>query len=327
LIKPLRWLLQSTLATLASLSMGLLLPLSAHAAAPMVKTQAPGFYRLMLGDFEITALSDGTVKLPMDKLLHHAAPGEVQKDLANAFLGTPVETSVNAFLVNTGAKLVLIDTGAAGLFGPTLGQLVTNLKAAGYTPDQVDEVYITHMHADHVGGLSRDGQRVFVNATVRADQHDAGYWLSPAHMADAPPDAQGGFKNAMASFKPYIDAGKFKPFDGATELVPGIRVEPTPGHTPGHSSFVVESQGQRLYVVGDLIHVGAVQFSDPAVTIQFDSNEPMAATERKKIFDTVSRQGALIAAAHLAFPGLGHLRQSGNGYNWVPLNYSASVEP
>ena len=107
----------------------------AHAAAPLVGTQAPGYYRMMLGDFEITALSDGTVELPVDKLLTGAKPGQVQKALQRSYLSAPLETSVNGYLVNTGAKLVLIDTGAAGLFGPTLGKLLANLKASGYQPE------------------------------------------------------------------------------------------------------------------------------------------------------------------------------------------------
>ncbi len=107
----------------------------AKAAGPQIKTQAPGYYRMMLGDFEITALSDGTVELPVDKLLTGAKPGQVQKALQRSYLSAPLETSVNGYLVNTGAKLVLIDTGAAGLFGPTLGKLLANLKASGYQPE------------------------------------------------------------------------------------------------------------------------------------------------------------------------------------------------
>lgn len=128
------------------LGMAFALTLPALAAAPQQKSQAPGYYRLALGAFEVTALNDGTVDLPVDKLLTGAKPGQVEKALGHAYLKSPLETSVNAFLVNTGTKLVLIDTGAAGLFGPTLGRLLANLKAAGYTPEQVDEIYITHFH-------------------------------------------------------------------------------------------------------------------------------------------------------------------------------------
>jgi len=161
--------------------------------APMVKTQAPGYYRTMLGDFEVTAISDGTVKLPMIKLLTNTKPEAVAKALKAGFLKEQVETSVNAYLINTGSKLVLIDTGAAGLFGPTLGNFLVNLQAAGYKPEQIDEVYITHMHADHAGGLMDKTALAFPNATLRIDKADTDYWLSEANMKAAPEGAKSFF--------------------------------------------------------------------------------------------------------------------------------------
>jgi len=178
---------------------------AAFAAAPLGKTQAPGFYRTMVGDIEVTVLSDGTVDLPMDKLLHEK-PAKVQGALAKHFLKVPVETSVNTFLINTGAKLVLVDTGAGTLFGPTLGKLLTSLKAAGYQPEQVDEIYITHMHPDHVGGLGSAEKAAFPNAVVRADKHDADFWLSKAQLDAAPQDKKGYFQGAQASLAAYAGA-------------------------------------------------------------------------------------------------------------------------
>lgn len=294
----------------------------AHAAAPQVKTQAPGFYRLMLGNFEVTALSDGTVALPVDKLLTGTTAAKTQKTLARSFLKAPLDTSVNGYLVNTGTKLVLIDTGAAGLFGPTLGNLITNLKAAGYQPEQVDEIYITHMHADHVGGLMAADKLAFPNAIVRADKHDADFWLSQANLDKAPADAKGFFQGAMASLNPYVAAGKFKAFDGDTELVPGIKAVATRGHTPGHSIYKVESQGQTLVLWGDLMHVAAVQFPEPGVTIQFDTDSKAAAVQRKRAYAEAAKNGYLVGSAHISFPGLGHLRVQGKGYEWVPVNYN-----
>ena len=294
---------------------------AAHAAAPQVKTQAPGYFRVMLGDFEVTALSDGTVALPVDKLLTGTTAPKTAKALARSFLKAPLDTSVNAYLINTGSKLVLVDTGAAKLFGPTLGNLADSLKAAGYQPEQVDEVFITHMHADHVGGLMNGDKLAFPNATVRADQHDADFWLSQANLDKAPADAKGFFQGAMASLNPYVAAGKFKPFNGDTELVPGVRALATPGHTPGHSVYVVESQGQKLVLWGDLMHVAAVQFADPSVTIQFDTDSKSAARQRKRAYADAAKQGYLVGSAHLSFPGLGHLRTQGKGYEWVPVNY------
>ena len=317
--------LRSTLAatlTAITLATTLLFAGAAQAEAPMVKTAAPGFFRMMLGDFEVTALSDGTVALPVDKILTNTTPGKVDQALAKSFLKAPVETSVNGYLINTGSKLVLVDTGAAGLFGPTLGNLVANLKAAGYQPEQVDAVLITHMHADHVGGLMAGDKLVFPNATVHADQHDADFWLSQANLDKAPKEAKGFFQGAMASLNPYVAAGKFKPFDGNTDLVPGIKAQAARGHTPGHSTYVVESKGQKLVLWGDLMHVAAVQFANPAVTIQFDTDSKAAAAQRKKAYAEAAKQGYWVAAAHLSFPGIGHLRIEGKAYSFVPANYS-----
>ena len=292
------------------------------AAAPPARGQAPGYYRMMLGDFEVTALSDGTVPLEVKKLLTNTTPQRVDQLLKRAFLADPVETSVNAYLVNTGSKLVLIDSGAGNLFGPTLGNLVNNLKAAGYQPEQVDEIYITHMHADHVGGLMAGDKLAFPNAIVRADKRDAEYWLSQANLDAAPEGSKDFFKGAMLSLNPYVAAGKFKPFDGNGELVPGISSVATYGHTKGHTMYVVESKGQKMAVLGDLMHVAAVQFPQPAVTIQFDTDSKAAASQRKKVYADGAKQGFWLAVAHLPFPGVGHIRPEGSGYLFVPANYS-----
>ena len=294
---------------------------AAHAAAPMTKTQAPGFYRMAVGDFEVTVLSDGTIDLPMDKLLHQK-PEKSTKTLEHNFLKSPVETSVNGFLVNTGSKLVLIDTGAGGLFGPTLGNLLTSLKAAGYQPEQVDEIYITHLHGDHVGGLGVLDKPAFPNAVVRMDKHDADYFLSKTNLDKASAEAKGNFQGPINAVSGY--AGKVKPFEGNTELVPGVRSTSSYGHTPGHTTYVVESKGQKLVLIGDLMHNAAVQFPDPGVTIQFDSDSKAALAQRKAAFAEAAKQGYWMGAAHLPFPGVGHLRSEGKGYKFFPVNYSAN---
>lgn len=296
----------------------------AQAAAPMAKFQAPGFYRMMLGAFEVTALSDGTVGLHVDELLTNTTPKHVATALTRSFLSIPVETSVNAYLINTGDKLVLIDAGAGTLFGPTLGKLPASIKAAGYSPDQVDEIYLTHMHPDHVGGLMAGDKQAFPNATVRADQREADYWLSEANMEKAPEASKNFYKGAMASLKPYEAAGKLKPFSGDSDLVPGIRTLAAYGHTAGHHVYVVESQGQKLVLWGDLMHVAAVQFANPSVTIKFDTDSKAAALQRKKAFADAAKHGYWVAAAHLPFPGIGHIRPEAKGYVWVPANYSAT---
>lgn len=295
-------------------------PLPVRAEAPMVHKAAPGYYRFMLGDFQVTALSDGTGTLPADKLLNGMAPASIDRILAAHFESSPVTTSVNAFLVNTGHKLVLIDTGNGP--GSSAGRVMANLEASGYRPEQVDDVLITHMHPDHVGGLVADGHRAFPNATVWVNRKDADYWLSPAQMNKAADNRKGTFRAAMAAFKPYRKAGQFHTFTGSRQLLPGIRSLPEPGHTPGHTGYLVTSQGHTMLAWGDIIHVQAVQFRHPSVTITYDSNQPEARATRMRILARAASKRYIIAGAHLAFPGLGHVRKAARGYTWIPLNYS-----
>ncbi|NVM88827.1 glyoxylase-like metal-dependent hydrolase (beta-lactamase superfamily II) [Variovorax sp. SG517] len=317
---PARWLRQGIAAMAGSLLM-LLFSSTALAGAPQVKTQAPGFYRMMLGDFEVTALFDGTLDLEPKKLLTNTTQEQVGKLLDRGFEKDAVPTSVNGYLINTGSKLVLVDTGAGGLFGPTLGNLQANLKAAGYQPEQVDDVLITHMHGDHVGGLVQDGKLVFPNATIHAGQEDADFWLNKANLEKASAEMKGFFQGAMASLNPYVEAGKFKGMKGGTELAPGIKAVPAHGHTPGHNIYVVESKGQKLVLWGDLMHVAAVQFAQPQITISFDVDSKPAAAERKKAYADAAKGRYLVGSAHLPFPGLGHVRAEGKGYVWVPVDY------
>ncbi len=294
---------------------------TALAAAPMAKTPAPGYFRLMLGAFEVTPVIDGTVDLQVEKLLAQPVAA-TNHALSKVFLMTPLETSVNAFVVNTGTKLILIDAGAGSLFGPTLGKLVANLKASGYEPSQIDDIFITHLHPDHVGGITANGELVFPNALVHVDQHDVDYWLSKENLDKAPADQKGMFQGAMASLNPYISAKKLVPFNGNTEFMPGVRAHSSYGHTVGHTVYEVESKEQKLIFIGDLIHVGGVQFAHPEVTIEFDTNQKEAAAARDRVFNEAAKDGVLIGAAHIQFPGLGHLQKDKKGFEWVPVNFT-----
>ncbi|MFM8820965.1 MAG: MBL fold metallo-hydrolase [Phenylobacterium sp.] len=300
----------------------LFMPVTVQAAAPMAKTNPPGFYRVMLGRFEVTALSDGTAPgFNLQQLLTNTSSKAITTALERESLSDPVEGSVNAFLINTGSRLVLVDAGAGKLFGPTLGRLQDSLRASGYRPEQVDDIIIAHLHPDHAGGLASAGQAVFPNAQLHIDQREAAYWLSPANLNAAPPANKDFFKGAMSSVEPYVRAGRLKTFDDGAEITPGVRVRSAPGHTIGHSLVVVESEGRKLLLWGDLVHAAALQFSRPEVTIAYDTGSAEAAAQRWKIFEEAAREGYLVGAAHVSFPGLGHVSPEGPAYRWTPAPY------
>jgi glyoxylase-like metal-dependent hydrolase (beta-lactamase superfamily II) len=319
-------LLRVLLAALALSGTSTLLTAPAYAEAPMAKTQVPGYYRIMVGSIEVTALLDGVMQLDKS-LLQHAEDKELNRALDRMFVGNPkMTTAVNAYLINTGKNLVLVDAGAAGLFGPTLGNLVQNLKAAGYSPEQVDRIVITHLHADHVGGINdQAGKPIFPNATVSVSQAENDFWLSKDIAAKASPAMQGFFQMAQASAAPYQTSGQWKPIpgDGTGEIVPGITAVNASGHTPGHRIYIVESQGQKLVITGDMLHAHAIQFSNPGVAIQFDADQKKAIAMRRDILKRVANEKSFMSGAHLPFPGIGHVVPEGKGsYRWVPVEFN-----
>ncbi|MBI2309136.1 MAG: MBL fold metallo-hydrolase [Rhodocyclales bacterium] len=315
---PLRSLLRLALYALFALS-----PL-AHAEAPAIQTQVPGYYRHQLGQFEITALFDGAIELDA-KLLKNATPTDLRRLLARMFVGDPkMQTAVNAYLINTGKHLVLVDTGAAKLFGPSLGYVLQNMKAAGYDPAQVDTVVVTHLHGDHMGGLNdAGGKPVFPKARVMVPRGDHDFWLSQETAEKAPEGMKPFFKMARDTAAPYQTAGQWQTFADGAELVPGVRAVKANGHTPGHTAYAVESAGQKLLIWGDLVHAHAVQFAKPGVSIEFDVDQKQAIATRRAIMKAMATSKTLVAGMHLPFPGIGHVRAEGGGrYAWVPIEFS-----
>ena len=301
----------------------------AQAEAPKVQTQVPGYYWMMLGQFEITALYDGALDLDT-KLLRNTTPTELNRLLARMFVGNPkMQTAVNAYLINTGKNLVLVDTGAAKLFGPSLGFILQNMKAAGYDPAQVDTVIITHLHPDHIGGLEdADGKLLFPKARIMVSKEDNDFWLSQKEADSAPDRIKPFFKMAHDIAAPYLKLGQWQAFTEGSVLVPGIQAVKANGHTPGHTAFAVESAGQKLLIWGDLVHAHAVQFARPGVSIEFDIDQKQAIATRKSIFKTMAISKSLVAGMHLPFPGIGHVRWDGKeSYSWVPIEFAPLPKP
>lgn len=301
------------------------LPTTAQAETPPQRLpQVPGYYRMVLGDFEVTALYDGHLGIA-PKLLMGASKHTIQKLLSRHFMPTTgsVQTAVNAFLVDMESKLVLIDTGAGTCFGPTSGRVPANLRKAGYTRAQVDAVLLTHLHPDHACGLvTPAGDMAFPNAEVWVSESEADYWLSDKVEAKAPDNARPLFDMAQASVAPYVDADQFNTFVASKQLMPDISVIAAPGHTPGHTAYLVDGGAAHdLLIWGDIVHNFAVQFPHPEVAITFDTDSSQAIKTRKRLFSRAARQELWVAGAHLPFPGLGHVRADGDGYAWVPIRY------
>jgi glyoxylase-like metal-dependent hydrolase (beta-lactamase superfamily II) len=221
--------------------------------------------------------------------------------------------------VNTGERLYLVDAGTAPGFAPGLALLPEALAAAGLNPARVDMVVLTHLHVDHAGGLVRDGEPMFPNAQVVVADAEAAFWLDEAREAQAPDDAKPYFAIAQASLAPYGDrVTRLSP--GAAGAVPGLEVTPLPGHTPGHTGYVVGEGADRLWLWGDVVHAASLQFARPDATLAFDVDPAGAAGSRRLALDRAAGDRLLVAGAHLPFPGLGHVARGpgGDGYRFVP---------
>lgn len=296
---------------------------SIPAQTPMVKTQVPGYFRMMVGEYEVTALCDGSIELG-SKILHNAPEEEINALLKQVFSNPEkIHTSVNAFLVNTGKKLVLIDAGTGKIYGPGLGSVIPNLIASGYRPEEVDAIFLTHLHGDHIGGLAEaDGKAAFPNAVVYLSKEENDFWLSDNAAANAPERMKTGIQMAARIAAPYISAGKWKPLEKGQQPISGIKAISTKGHTGGHTSYEITSGSESLLVIGDLIHVKDVQLKKPEISIDFDSDQKQAVETRIDLFKDLSEKGEYIAGAHLPFPGIGRLGSDGaKGFIWVPVNY------
>lgn len=290
----------------------------AQADAPFVKTQAPAFYRLMIGKFEVTALLDENSAWPesVDVLFPSLSKEQKQELRAKTQLQPQNDFSTIAYLVNTGEKLILIDTGGRGLT-PTYGEIFKNMKAAGYRPEQVDDIYITHMHGDHMGGLSENGKRSFPNASVHIDEHELAQWQKQSLKGSA------AAKNVLTSLQPYIDAKKYVAFEGDTVFFPGFRAIESHGHTDGHSFYAIESEGKKMVFWGDFVVNDKVQFELPDVIPPGESDPSKGIAMRKKHFTEAAQQAYVIGGAHFSFPGIGRVRDLGRKYVWIPIDYAA----
>lgn len=285
-----------------------------RAKMPFAKAQVPGFFRRKLGNFEITALLDGDIAI--DLKLYSGDAAEIAKRSAQSYQPSPPRSHVNAFAVNTGEQLYLVDTGTGVLMGTSLGRVTENLVLAGINPDQVDAILLTHLHPDHFGGMTMEGRPTFKNAEVYVAEADAKFWLSSEMAEKAPADFKPFFQMAASAIQPY--AHRLKPLPANGQIAAGVSAIALPGHTVGHTGFLFASGKEQMLVWGDIVHNAALQFSHPEWTLAFDTDQPQAAAARKRAFDMAAADRLLVAGMHLPFPGLGYVERREAGFHYHP---------
>lgn len=309
-----------TLATLLA-APGLVGALPAAAALPFSGRQAPGYYRLKVGEYEVTVVNDGFNRRPNpgEGFVRNADRAAVEAALARDFLPTGhLDIPYNIAFVNTGRALILFDAGTGGLLAPTAGTMWENMQAAGIAPEAVDRIVFTHFHGDHISGLvTREGQARFPNAELVVPDPEWTFWMGDR----APAQAAAMVKSRFA---PY-PAGRIRRVAPDAEVAPGIRGLPTHGHTPGHTSWLVQSGGAALIVLGDVTNHPAVNLRNPGWHIVFDMDAAAAEATRRRLFDQAAADRIPILGYHWPFPALGHVRKEGAGYEWVPLPWSSTV--
>lgn len=288
------------------------------------EAQIPGVYRRRIGDIVVTALSDGFLDGSLE-VLQNITPDEAAAMLRAAFKPVPRRTSVNCFVIESAGRVALLETGSGTYLAPTAGALRHNMAAAGFDPASVQTILLTHMHPDHSAGLTnRDtGERYFPNAELRAHEEEFRYWFNDASMANATERERAlYFGCTREQVSPYRD--RYNPFTGG-EVFPGVTAVPLPGHTPGHTGYLVQSENEQLLIWGDIVHVPDVQVPRPEVTIAFDTDPAAAAATRRRIFDQVAADRLLVAGMHIHFPGFANLTRQGDGYAIIYENWQQAL--
>ncbi len=296
------------------------------AGAPASGRQAPGIYRYKIGNYELTACHDGVWNRPIDdKFVRNAYFPDVQKAMADAFLPIHVlPTPFTPLAVNTGKKLILIDTGSGGQIAPTAGSLVANLAAAGIEANAVDAILISNFHPDHINGIkTKDDELVFPNAEILVPAPEWAFWMDDGKMSRAKEPVKSWFLNARRIFENIAkDVRRFQP---GKQVAAGIISVPAYGHTPGHTAYIVADGDQSLFVLCDTTNHPALFARHPEWQASIDQDGPLAVETRRRILDRASADKMPVQGYHFPFPACGHIAKQGSGYEFVPAMWQATL--
>jgi glyoxylase-like metal-dependent hydrolase (beta-lactamase superfamily II) len=304
----------------------------ARAATPLADKQAPSFYRYKIGDAQVNAISDGasTFALP-DTLVLNAKKDEVNAALEKAFmLKDKMTIHFAPLVINTGGKLVVIDTGnGPGAFASSkgsVGQFAGNMTAAGFDAKAVDIVVISHFHGDHINGLlTADGQPAFANAEVLVPAAEWKYWMDDGEMSRAP---AGRMADQFKNIRRVFDAGlkkKVTPYEWGKDVAPGLLAVESIGHTPGHTSYVLSSGSDKVFIQSDVTNHPSLFVTNPGWHLMFDQDPAQAETTRRKVYDMLVADKMRVQGFHYPFPANGYVEKDGNGYRLVPAPWSPVI--
>ncbi len=294
----------------------------ALAKAPMATDQVPYFYRFRHGSMQGTVISDGILPLgdPSGAFLG-VSKEEVGQMLTNNFLDPRnVILEQNILVLNTGSHLVLFDTGMgeSQMFGPTTGKMMSNLEVAGIDPASIDAVLCTHGHCDHVWGIMRDdGTRNFPNAQIYISQADFDFWTDEAKLSMTDPAFMKPFvEGARKNLLPNRDRIVF--LKDGEEFLPGIQAMSAPGHTVGHTMFLLTSEGQTMAAIGDTTHHQVLLMERPLMEFAYDTDPTQSAQTRYRVLDMIASERMPLIAYHFPWPGIGNIAKRGEGFEYFP---------
>jgi len=307
-------------------SVPLAVPRVVSAQAPLPGSgQAPGFYRYKVGAIEVTAINDGFAMRSLDGFIPNAPPTELKRAMEDAFL--PADTlplTFTSVVLRIGGRTVLVDTGFADNGPPTTGHWMANFRAAAFDPATVDDIVISHFHPDHIGGIRRkDGTAVFPNAQVHVPEAEWAFWTDDVRMAQAPDGWKPTFAATRRVFGPM--AGTVKRFAAGQEVVPSLTAVAAPGHTPGHTAFMLTADSAGQLIMGDTANHPALFVRNPEWSAVFDMDAEQARQTRVKLLDLAAAERLQVSFYHAPFPAAGHILKGADGYRFVPIQWSPIV--